>query len=152
MFSIRPATAADIDTVLHHRRAMFRDMGYTDGAALDSMVSSSRAYFASALADGAYRGWMAVSDEGRIVGGGGIIVMAWPSNPRDSRTRRAMILNMYVEPEFRRRGIARTLMQAMIDWCRAEGFRTVELHASDDGRPLYESLGFQPTNEMRLVL
>ena len=25
-------------------------------------------------------------------------------------------------------------------------------HASDEGRPLYESLGFRQTNEMRLVL
>jgi hypothetical protein len=23
------------------------------------------------------------------------------------------------------------------------------LHASDEGRPLYESMGFEPTNEMR---
>jgi len=28
----------------------------------------------------------------------------------------------------------------------------VSLHASDDGRKLYEELGFQPTNEMRLEL
>jgi hypothetical protein len=28
----------------------------------------------------------------------------------------------------------------------------VSLHASDFGRPLYESLGFRPTNEMRLKL
>jgi hypothetical protein len=26
------------------------------------------------------------------------------------------------------------------------------LHSSDDGRALYEALGFQPTNEMRLLL
>jgi hypothetical protein len=40
----------------------------------------------------------------------------------------------------------------MIAWCREQGYKTVALHASDEGRPLYESLGFQPTNEMRLHL
>jgi hypothetical protein len=40
----------------------------------------------------------------------------------------------------------------MIDWCRTQGFMNVTLHASDKGRPLYESLGFEPTNEMRLDL
>jgi hypothetical protein len=43
-------------------------------------------------------------------------------------------------------------MQAMVDWCRCEGYGTVSLHASAAGRPLYESMGFQPTNEMSLKL
>lgn len=43
-------------------------------------------------------------------------------------------------------------MQTMIDWCRHEGFTHVSLHASADGRSLYESLGFEPSNEMRLNL
>jgi hypothetical protein len=38
----------------------------------------------------------------------------------------------------------------MIDWCRANDFANVSLHASTAARPLYESLGFLPTNEMRL--
>jgi len=59
---------------------------------------------------------------------------------------------MYTEPEYRRQGLARRLMEAMVAWCRAERMTSVYLHASDDGRALYESLGFTPTNEMRLVL
>ena len=43
-------------------------------------------------------------------------------------------------------------MRELVDWCRAQGFDCVCLHASDAGRPLYEQLGFQPTNEMRLNL
>jgi GNAT superfamily N-acetyltransferase len=59
---------------------------------------------------------------------------------------------MYVEKPYRRRGIARTLMEEMLGWCRREEFAYVGLHASDDGRPLYEKLGFRATNEMRLEL
>jgi hypothetical protein len=40
----------------------------------------------------------------------------------------------------------------MTQWLKEQGFGSVVLHASDEGRPLYESLGFQPTNEMRLSL
>jgi hypothetical protein len=43
-------------------------------------------------------------------------------------------------------------MQEMIAWCRQQGFTHIYLHASKDGRPLYEALGFEPTNEMRLSL
>jgi GNAT superfamily N-acetyltransferase len=63
-----------------------------------------------------------------------------------------MILNVYTEPEWRRQGMARKLMLAMIEWCRPQGFPYVDLHASQDGRSLYEQLGFTPTSEMRLRL
>ena len=43
-------------------------------------------------------------------------------------------------------------MQTMIAWCKKEGFARVTLHASELGRPLYESLGFEPNNEMTLNL
>jgi GNAT superfamily N-acetyltransferase len=151
MFTIRTATTADVEAVVHHRCEMYRSMGCNDNAALDRVAANCRPYFESAISAGSYRAWMAVTD-GEIIGGGGIGLIPWPGNPRDPQCRRAIILNMFVEPGFRRRGIARALMQTMIDWCRAEGLVTVDLHASDEGRPLYESMGFMPTNEMRLTL
>jgi hypothetical protein len=41
-------------------------------------------------------------------------------------------------------------MVTILGWLREQGFRSVSLHASDDGRHLYEELGFKATNEMRL--
>ena len=61
-------------------------------------------------------------------------------------------MNVYTEPAHRRRGLSRRLMSELIAWCRAHGITRITLHASTDGRPLYEGLGFTPTNEMRLVL
>ena len=40
-------------------------------------------------------------------------------------------------------------MRELLSWCRANGVESVVLHASPEGRPLYEQLGFTPTNEMR---
>lgn len=50
------------------------------------------------------------------------------------------------------RGLARQLMDAALAWCSLNQVRAVILHASDDGRRLYQSMGFKPTNEMRIVL
>ena len=61
-----------------------------------------------------------------------------------------MILNVYTEPEFRRQGVARRIMETILHWIRARGLRSAHLHASDEGRVLYEKLGFVATNEMRL--
>ena len=148
---IRPATPDDIPELLRHRRGMYEDMGYNDAGTLSVMVSTCKPYLASALANGTLHGWLACAGE-KVVAGGVVLVSPWPSHPYDGQCRRATILNMYIDPIFRRQGIARRLMQTMIDWCRQQGLAHVDLHASDKGRPLYESLGFQPTNEMRLSL
>jgi GNAT superfamily N-acetyltransferase len=56
---------------------------------------------------------------------------------------------VYTEPGSRGRGIAGALMQAVMAWAKSQGCDRMVLHASDLGRPLYQSLGFSPANEMR---
>ena len=148
---IREATRDDVSEILRQRRGMYLDMGYEDSASLATMLSTCEPYLSRALYDGSFRGWLALSGQ-RFVGGGAVVISPWPSHPYDLECRRATILNVYVDPEFRRRGIARRLMRTMIDWCRLQKFAAVYLHASKDGRHLYESLGFAPTNEMKLKL
>jgi GNAT superfamily N-acetyltransferase len=77
--------------------------------------------------------------------------MEWPPHVIGSGARRGNVLNVYVRPERRRRGIARALVETALEWTRANGVDCVILHASDAGRTLYESLGFTATNEMRLT-
>jgi GNAT superfamily N-acetyltransferase len=148
---VREAAGADLDVILHHKRSMFRDMGVGTEAELDAMVATARPFIGAALEDGSYRAWL-VDLDGHVVAGGGVAIVPFQPNPFDPRPRRAWILNMYTEPPFRRRGLARRILVAMLAWCREEGFGSVFLHASDAGRPLYESLGFVPTSEMRLDL
>jgi GNAT superfamily N-acetyltransferase len=148
---IREATQHDIPEILRQRRAMYEDMDYKDAAALAAMVTISASYLAKAMADGSFHAWLA-SIETRTVAGGAIIISPWPAHPYDLECRRATILNVYTDRDYRRRGIARQLLETMIAWCKQEGFARVDLHASPDGRHLYESLGFEPSNEMRLKL
>jgi GNAT superfamily N-acetyltransferase len=149
--TVREASARDIPEILRQRRRMYEDMHYNDPHTLDTMASLSSAYLTAAMADGSFRAWLA-ADQDRVVAGGAVVISPWPAHPYDLQCRRATILNVYTDPEYRRRGIARKLMQTMIAWCKREGFARVTLHASDDGRALYESLGFEASNEMRLKL
>jgi ribosomal protein S18 acetylase RimI-like enzyme len=148
---IREASPADIPEILRQRRAMYEDMHYNDSDALDAMVKLSTDYLQSAIAEGSFRAWLAFEGD-LAVAGGAVIVSAWPAHPYDLECRRATILNVYTDPGYRRRGLARKVMQTMIAWCTQEGFARVTLHASEDGRHLYESLGFEASNEMRLKL
>ncbi len=151
-FTFREAAGADLDAVLMQRRRMFLDMGYPDDAVLAAVESSSRKFFEDRLADGRFRAWVVESSSGEIVAGGGVLVFEHLPSPRDPNPERPLIVNVYTDPAYRRRGIARKLMEIMIAWCRGGGFGSVTLYASPDGKPLYGTLGFKPTNEMRLML
>jgi GNAT superfamily N-acetyltransferase len=151
-FVITPATIEDAGSIVHHRRAMFADMGHQDAAALDAMSSAFGPWLAARMEAGDYLAWMARAADGKIAGGLGLWLMDWPPHMIGAGARRGNILNVYTEPEFRRLGVARSLMQTALDWCRANGITAVILHASPDGRALYESIGFQATNEMRIKL
>ena len=128
---------------------MFEGMGYTDAAALDAVNASSAPLLGRGLADGSYRGWLVGAGDA-VVAGGGIVILDFQAHPIDPRPRRAFVVNMYTDPAHRRQGLAHLLMETMIAWARGEGHATLYLHASDEGRPLYDSLGFTATNEMRL--
>jgi GNAT superfamily N-acetyltransferase len=148
---IRLATVADAETIVRHRERMFADMGDGSEQTRAAMVAAARPFIRAGLADGSYRAWLAELD-GRVVAGGGVAIVGFQPTPLDPGPRRAWVLNVYTEPAFRRQGLARQIVEHIIAWCREQGFAAVMLHASDDGRPLYEELGFQPTNEMRLLL
>lgn len=149
---IRRACAEDLQHILRHRLAMFEEMGFRDEAVLEQVEAVSREYFTVTLRAGTYLGWMAEDSNGAVVGGSGIVIADWPGCPGEEQAKRAWILNMYTEPRARCCGVARKLMEAMIEWCQNEGYGSVSLHASAAGRPLYESMGFQQTNEMSLRL
>ncbi len=150
-YTIRHATTADIETVMRHRRSMFLDMGRKDDENVAAAMVTSRQFFSERLASGRYRAWL-VESEGNVIAGAGVIIFDYHSSPLDPTARRPMVVNVFTERNHRRRGIARKLMEVIIAWCKEEGFHSVLLHASDEGKPLYESLGFKPTNEMRLML
>jgi len=152
-FRIRRAIPADLPHLVKHRRAMFEAMGHQDPIALANVDAAALDYFQEALAKDTYVGWLAEEEAtGRVLGGGGIVIAHWPGHPSETHARRAWILNMYTEPDVRGQGIARKILAEILQWSRQQGFSILSLHASDAGRSLYESLGFQPTNEMRLKL
>ena len=150
---IRPVTIADLEEILVHRRRMFEDMGHREPAVLDEIVHSSRPVLREFLANGSYVGWFAVSAENRVAAGAGLLISPSLSGPlAPDRAERVYLWNVFTYPEFRRRGLARVLTQKAIDYCRQQGHKILWLHASQFGRPLYESLGFEQTNEMKLVI
>ena len=151
-FILRRATTADIDTLVAHRRLMFQDMGYDDQSAMDSMAAKLRPWLLERMESGTYHAWLVCAPDGSIAAGTGLWLMDWIPHMVGKGVRRGNILNVYTRPDYRRRGLARELIKAALDWCRENHVDTIILHASPAGRALYEELGFAATNEMRIRL
>jgi GNAT superfamily N-acetyltransferase len=151
MLETRAATAADVRLIASHRRAMFAAMGGYDEALLDGIRRASEPWVARMIGEGKYVGWI-TSHESRAIASGGLLILDWPPHPFDpSGEKRGYLLNFFVDPEYRRRGLARALVELCLAEARGRSIRVVSLHASSEGRPVYEQLGFRPTNEMLRV-
>jgi GNAT superfamily N-acetyltransferase len=166
-YHVRPATLDDVDVLVRHRVAMFSDMSVPLDEA--SLAPAFARWLRATMPPGTYRAWLVeMADDGhrgparphdgspsgaaRVVAGGGATILPWPPGPRYMGDKLAFVYNMYVEPPYRRRGLARLVMQAIHDWCRAAGVSSVALNASRDGQPLYEALGYAVVPSPMMIL
>lgn len=154
-YLIRLAMPSEAPLLATQRVAMFHDMGRTTAEIEGPLLEACRDYFDQALATGEYVGWVAELRDPphAVIGGAG--VQFRPMLPRTDPAgssllvgREGLILNVYVAPSHRRRGVARRLMEHLIAWAPGAGIVRLVLHASSEGRPLYDSLGFTSSNEM----
>ena len=147
----RPVTAADLDLVCRHRHEMFKASGRTDEA-LAPMDAAFRDWLAPRLTSGDYFGWIAIEDAAPI-GGLGMMVIDWPPHPsHPTQGARGYILNVFVEADRRGQGIAKALMELAMAESRRRGLQYMILHATAQGRPMYEKLGWAQTSEMSISL
>jgi GNAT superfamily N-acetyltransferase len=124
----------------------------------DPLMASTVCYLEYMMSAGEYVGWLAMPSAmpETIVAGAGVLLRRVPPHPHDTSGgvvladgRQGIVLNVFTERPWRKRGLAGLLMQRVLDWAASSGLETLVLHASDDGRRLYERLGFIATNEMR---
>lgn len=140
---------------------MFDEMGQVPPDMFETLRTKSSERLRDFLKRGDYIGWLAIPRQHPeiIAGGAGVQLREVLPHPLSSGNqwncvadgRHAIILNVFTEPDWRHQGIAVLLLERIIEWARAERLDRLVLHASEAGRPLYESLGFVGTNEMRLA-
>ena len=151
---LRRATAADSALLAEHRVAMFRDMGSIQPEMEEALRQASAAYFAAAIPSGEYVGWIAYPpDASAPIAGGGLQLRSLLPRPNAAGDglllgREGLVLNVYTVPSWRRRGVAKHLMDTIIAWAAHAGIVRLVLAASPAGRSLYEQMGFVATREM----
>lgn len=106
-------------------------------------------FFAAGLAEGRH-GWFVArsADEKPVACAGALIA----ETSMIQVERIATIAGVYVEPAYRRRGLARRLTEAALEWARANGCTLARLTAGQPAEELYRAMGFTPGRELILPL
>jgi GNAT superfamily N-acetyltransferase len=151
MLATRLATLADAALITMHRHAMFTEIGDSEPEALDTMSRHFAPWLERMMASGRYIGW--IVESGPVAAASaGFFELDWPPHPFDpTGMARGYLLNFWVEPAFRNRGLARSLVRTAVTESRRRGFRMTALHASAAGRHVYEKEGFRSSAEMFFI-
>jgi len=146
---IRPATIDDLEDIVTMRCAMWTEH-HPDDPSDSSFEAEVRAYYALALGEARERVWVAV-ESGACIGMVTVLVQLHP--PRKGRREvRGYVTAVFVKPHARRKGHARSLMEAVIAHAKAEGTRRLTLRTTDLARTLYTSVGFRPLEHLAIDL
>ena len=137
----REAGKADIDELVRLRlEYLAADFGELDTVQTDGICSVLPGYLQSHLGEDLHA--EVASCDGRLVGTCWLLAVEKPASIAFPHGRTAAIYNVYVDPDYRRMGIARELMVRLI--AKAEQLRLdrLELRATAMGYDLYRSIGF----------
>lgn len=87
-----------------------------------------------------------IRDGQQIVSCAFLLVVLKPMSPSFINGRTGTILNVYTCPQYRRRGYAKKIMEALLNDAEKMQLSIIELKATEDGYPLYRSVGFADDN------
>jgi GNAT superfamily N-acetyltransferase len=138
---VRRAVPADAREVTRLRRLMFASMGLdSDGS---DWEPACVAFFEQHFGTADVVAIVLDAPDGDGLAASGVIELSREiPSPRAPRGTNAYISTIFTDPRWRRRGMAAAIMDALIDVAREAGIDNVDLHATAEGRPLYERLGF----------
>lgn len=141
---IRIATKEDIDLMMKSRLEMLKVVNGlpADYQYDEVIVNESRDYFLNGD-----HITVLVIDNGEVIGCASMSFMRIMPTFSHPTGKRAHLMNVYTRSEYRRQGIARKMVEILIDETWKRGATEISLDATTMGRPLYESLGFKPTTE-----
>ena len=144
MVEIRIATNDDIELLMSSRLEMLKVVNNlpSDYEYTEEIVRESRDYFLN----GDHITVLAI-DDGKVIGCASMSFMWIMPTFSHPTGKRAHLMNVYTRSEYRRQGIARKMVNMLIDETWKRGATEISLDATAMGRPLYESLGFTNSTE-----
>ena len=153
--ALRPATPKDIPLLVQARLDFLRALGYPVLPADLPEAAQQLETFLSEHLERDLFAWIALEGES-IAAAGFLQVMRGMWQPLAPLGKFGRIINILTWPEYRHQGLAREIMQSLIQKAQELRLSYIDLDASPEGQPLYESLGFKLLDAkhppMRLII
>ena len=148
MIRIGIANKDDIEDMMSSRLEMLKVVNHLpeDYKYSDEMINESRDYFLH----GDHITVLA-KDGDEIIGCASMSFIRIMPTFDHPTGKRAHLMNVYTRNEYRRRGIARKMVELLIEESLKAGATEISLDATESGRPLYESMGFVDSTECMVL-
>ncbi|MBO0792954.1 MAG: GNAT family N-acetyltransferase [Ktedonobacteraceae bacterium] len=147
LFTVRRATVDDVDQLVQLRLALFQATGDLKSDEPSSeLIEATQVYFLNHLPSERFIAFIAES-EGRIIGTSGLVFLEKPPTDENRAGLEAYIMNMYTIPEWRGKGVATSLMQAIIHFVKTTPAKRLWLRTTEDGKHVYKNSGFVYTSQ-----
>ena len=138
----RRLTKDDLDTFIDMRIRQLREEGATEDI---DLIPPLRDYYDRHMSDGTFVSWLAL-DKDKIIGTSGMSFVEKPPYFGCPSGRIGLLSSMFTDPGYRRMGIAKELLNRVVEEARAYGCGAVQITASDMGVKLYTAYGFVHNN------
>ena len=132
----------ELDVFIEIRINQLREEGANEDIDLKPALMD---YYMRHMKDGTFISWIAL-DEGRIIGTSGMSFVEKPPYFGCHSGKIGLLSSMYTNPSYRRMGIAKELLNRVVEEARNYGCGTVQITASDMGVKLYTAYGFVHNN------
>ena len=153
---LKNATFEDIPYLVDHRLALFQENNGKAGKSfsleqIDIFKASYNEFLEKNFIEKKLFAWL-IPLNGTCLSSGAISILDWPPALGEPRHKAALLHSLYTIPSQRRNGNATQILQAAISFANAAGIKWITLGPSEDGRGLYEKIGFKDVNQMRFAI
>ena len=151
MANVERATTADFAELVELRLAYLdADFGELPAAQKVQIASEVERYLPEHMGRDLHI--FLAREEGKIACCVWLLTVEKPPSPRFPHGRTGILFNVFTRPEFRRRGLAAKVMRAVVMAGRELSLDVIELNATDEGYPLYRSIGFADDSSTHVAM
>jgi ribosomal protein S18 acetylase RimI-like enzyme len=149
MINYIKSTEKDMDMLIESRMEMLKVVNnLPDNYKFnDDFIEASKIFFESSNQTTI----LAINEDKKIIGCASmcyIEIMPTFSHPTG---KRAHLMNVYTNARFRRQGIAKKMLEILINEAKERGVTEISLDTTETGRAFYKSCGFKESEECMVL-
>lgn len=129
----------DVPTLMGWRREVIQDVFGQEPT--EDLLKANRSYYIRNIPEGSHIALVASYGEDEA-GCGALCLSEELPSPDNASGRNAYLMNIYVREPFRCKGIGHFIVKSLVEIAREKGCGKIYLETTDEGRPVYSSLGF----------